>query len=42
MWKGYDKICWTKSKTYSYLADDCRKDKKVKVSKSTFSQKKKT
>ena len=32
-WKYYEKICWTKSKTYSYLIDDSSEDKKTKDTK---------
>ena len=32
-WKNHNKICWTKSKTYSYLIDDGSEDKKAKHTK---------
>ena len=33
MQKNHDKICWTKSKTYSYLIDDSSEDKKAEGTK---------
>ena len=32
-WKNHDKTCLTKSKTYSYLIDDGKEDKKAKGTK---------
>ena len=31
--ENHNKICWIENKTYSYLIDDGREDKKVKSTK---------
>ena len=40
-WKNHDKICWIKSKTYSYLIDDGSEDKAKGTKKCVTKRKRK-